>query len=149
MAKGRCDCGMYGELFGVSCLGCVQKAVETPHQERLRRARTQDVNERTAQLQSRYRSHGSFARTPHHMTASERRGLPRTAFALREQRDPPMIPLRSEQPGSAKDYIVAASGRLKMMKNLGHLKPGEWHEGARHIAEAARRAGLKSHLLER
>jgi hypothetical protein len=88
--------------------------------------------------------------TPHHMTAAERRMLSRTDFALREQRDPPALPLRDPtRPGSARGYIIAASGRLNMMKNLGHLKPGEWREGARHIAEAARRAGIKSHLLEK
>lgn len=148
MAKGMCGCGKHGELFGDSCLECVQKAVA--HRDPLERARHRDTDVRTEQLRGRYRGHGDFARTPHHMTVAERRLLSRTDFALREQRNPPALPLRDPtRPGSARGYVMAASARLKMMKNLGHLKPGEWQEGAHHIAEAARGVGIKSHLLER
>jgi len=94
-----------------------------------------------------HEEHGDYARSPRHMTAEERRSLPRTAFALR-RRTPPGLPLRSSRPGSAPGYIKAAAARLSMMRRLGHLGPGEWQEGARHIAEAAAREGMRSHLLE-
>ena len=122
MPKGTCRCGRRGELFGGDCLTCIQSAVG--------------------------RGHGDYARTQQHMTAAERQSLPLTAFALR-RRTPPGLPLRSPRPGSARGYILAASARLSMMRRLGHLGPGEYAEAARHIAEAARRVGIHSRLLER
>ena len=129
MAKGTGGCGRHGDLFGGSCLGCISSGRASSHHAR----------------------HGDYAGSfpsAHRMTAAERHGLPRTAFALRK-RNPPALPLRDIRPGKERDYIKAASGRLMMMKNLGHLRPGEWEEGARNIAAAAKRVGVHSHLLER
>ncbi len=145
--KGTCGCGARGELFGGSCLECVSSG-RASQRDRLDRARHQDIDERTESLRRKYRSHGNYAASPHHMTAAERRSLPRTAYALPD-RNPPALPLRSLRPGSARGYITAASGRLEMMKNLGHLKPGEYQQASRLILAAARREGIHSHFEPR
>jgi hypothetical protein len=146
MAKGTCNCGRRAELFDGQCLKCITAHVSSGRRD-IERMRHQDIDERTQALKRQYRSHGDYAMSPehpHHMTAAERRALPATAYALRKHRL--ALPLRSKHPGSARDYIIAASGRLRMMQNLGHLLPGEYEEGRHNIREAARRAGIHSHL---
>lgn len=111
---------------------------------------------RSRHSRSSRRSHASYAPSPgyhhhddksyhtHHgyrMTKAERDDLPPSAFALPDDR---ALPLRSKRPGSERGYIMAATGRLEMMKHLGHLRTGQYAEAKRNILRAARRAGIHS-----
>jgi|GEM_PF-5144596 len=83
-----------------------------------------------------YHTHNGYR-----MTKAERDLLPPSAFALPDDR---ALPLRSKRPGSERGYIMAATGRLEMMKHLGHLRAGQYTEAKRNILRAARRAGIHS-----
>jgi hypothetical protein len=147
-------CGHHGLLFGGSCLGCIARQA-TPHTAEAEAARVQrneatlhTMQSRIDSLRGKYRGHGNYASShpQHHMTAEQRRRLGKHDFAL-PNRNPPALPLRNPDiPGSARGYITAASGRLEMMKSLGHLKTGEYAQAKRHILAAARRQGMHSHF---
>ena len=95
------------------------------------------------------RHYGAYAASPqksHHMKAAVRHSMSATAenFAL-PRRSPPALPLHDPtRPYSWVDYIKAASGRLQMMHNLGHLKTGEYTQAKRNIVRAARKHGMRS-----
>lgn len=70
---------------------------------------------------------------------AERTHLPDSAYALRDRRQ---LLLTDKHGKVHRGHVLAATARLSMMRNLGHVTSVEYNEAHRHIAAAGREVGL-------